>query len=240
MKKFKHKITGIVAEKLNTCEKYKLKISTSDVIPAWVIENSNDWEEIIENNGKRLLYKGNILYSVKRLSDGVEFKIGDKVCWNWAFAKNKYFTIKSFNIIEDKLRFNTVEESGQNFIFELLSKEYNLQHYKEPILTTEDGYECTLDDRVFGVLPKANWQTNYYSEKGVPVFNLFNPQGKRWNLSSEWLWFKTKENAEKYIYENKPEFSRKQILDALKYAKYAEFSQGIWVLALKIKEKLGL
>lgn len=215
MRKFKHKTAGYIAEKLTTCEKYKLKISTSDIIPAWVIENSNDWEEIIEKNYERLLYKGNILYSVKRLSDGVEFKIGDKICWNWAFAKNKYFTIKSFNIIEDKLRFNTVEESGQNFIFELISKEYNLQHYKEPILTTEDDYECTLDDRVFGVLPKANWQTDYYDEEGVPVSRLFNPEGKRWNPSSEWLWFKTKENAEKYIYENKPEFSRKQILDAI-------------------------
>ena len=28
------------------------------------------------------------------------------------------------------------------------------------------------------------------------------------------------------IYENKPEFSRKQILEVLDYAKYAEFSQG--------------
>ena len=86
------------------------------------------------------------------------------------------------------------------------------QELKEPILITEDGYECALDDRVFGVLPKANWQTNYYGEKGVPVFKLFNPEGKRWNPSSEWLWFKTKENAEEYIYENKPEFSKKDML----------------------------
>ena len=86
------------------------------------------------------------------------------------------------------------------------------EEIKEPILITEDGYECALDDRVFGVLPKANWQTNYYGEKGVPVFKLFNPEGKRWNPSSEWLWFKTKENAEEYIYENKPEFSKKDML----------------------------
>ena len=235
MRKFKHKTAGYIAEKLTTCEKYKLKISTSDVIPAWVIENSNDWEEIVEKDYEILMYRSKNnsciyfdnpkyffslnsdweIYSVRRKSDGAEFKIGDKVYWNWAFAKNKYFTIKSFNIIEDKLRFNTVEESGQNFIFELISKEYNLQHYKEPILTTEDDYECTLDDRVFGVLPKANWQTDYYDEEGVPVSRLFNPEGKRWNPSSEWLWFKTKENAEKYIYENKPEFSRKQILDVI-------------------------
>jgi hypothetical protein len=217
MRKFKHKTAGYIAEKLATCEKYKLKISTSDIIPAWVIENSNDWEEIVEKDYEILSGRTHIpsgsteIYSIRRKSDGVEFKIGDKICWNWAFAKNKYFTIKSFNIIEDKLRFNTVEESGQNFIFELISKEYNLQHYKEPILITEDGYECTLDDRVFGVLPKANWQTNYFDGTGVTVKSLFNVNGERFNKSSQWLYFKTKENAEKYIYENKPEFSRKQI-----------------------------
>ena len=257
MRKFKHKITEKIVKQTPSMEFYS---TSSEVIPAWVIENSNDWEEIVEKDYEILMYRSKIntdiyfdnpeyfsrlssdweIYSIRRKSDGVEFKIGDKVYWNWAFAKNKYFTIKSFNIIEDKLRFNTVEESGQNFIFELLSKEYNLQHYKEPLLTTEDGYECTLDDRVFGVLSKANWQTYYCSAEGVFVFYLFNPQGKRWNLSSEWLWFKTKENAEKYIYENKPEFSRKQILEALDYAKYAEFSQGKWIIASKIKEKLKL
>ena len=221
MRKFKHKITGKFAEKTTSGDFY---VNNHELIPCWCVENSNDWEEIIEKDYERLLYKGNILYSVKRLSDGVEFKIGDKVCWKWAFAKNKYFTIKSFNIIEGTLKFNTIEESAQNFIFELISKEYNLQHYKEPILTTEDGYECTLDDRVFGVLPKANWQTNYYGKKGVPVFKLFNPEGKRWNPSSEWLWFKTKENAEKYIYENKPEFSRKHILELYEKLKTHTFS----------------
>jgi hypothetical protein len=186
------------------------------------------WQEIVEKDYEILMYRSKIntdiyfdnpeyfsrlnsdweIYSIRRKSDGVEFKIGDKICWNWAFAKNKYFTIKSFNIIEDKLRFNTVEESGQNFIFELVSKEYNLQHYKEPILTTEDGYECTLDDRVFGVLPKANWQTNFDDGNGIPIQRLIRSEGFP---NTAWLYFKTKENAEKYIYENKPEFSRKQI-----------------------------
>ena len=200
------------------------------------IENYPEfWKEIVEKGYEILEYKsiqglhcekgqycfdvvsqyGNpnewFIYKIRRKSDGVEFKIGDKVCWKWAFAKNKYFTIKSFNIIEDKLRFNTVEESGQNFIFELISKEYNLQHYKEPILTTEDGYECTLDDRVFGVLPKGVWETKFWDGQGIPVNKLFNLDGKRYSEGSPWLYFKTKENAEKYIYENKPEFSRKQI-----------------------------
>ena len=102
--------------------------------------------------------------------------------------------------------------------------------------------ECTLDDRVFGVLPKANWQTNYYSEKGVPVFKLFNPEGKRWNPSSEWLWFKIKENAEKYIYENKPEFSRKQIKDVLErtYLNYSCSENKATIAIISFKLLLGL
>jgi hypothetical protein len=225
MRKFKHKTAGYIAEKLATCEKYKLKISTSDIIPAWVIENSNDWEEIVEKDYEILSGRTHIpsgsteIYSIRRKSDGVEFKIGDKICWNWAFAKNKYFTIKSFNIIEDKLRFNTVEESGQNFIFELISKEYNLQHYKESILTTEDGYECTLDDRVFGVCIKGSWET---CVKEVSTATLFI-QNKH-KEKSAWLYFKTKENAEKYIYENKPEFSRKDLYRLTELLKSHTFS----------------
>ena len=202
------------------------------------IENYPEfWEEIIEKDYEILMYRSKNnsciyfdnpkyfsslnsdweIYSIRRKSDGVEFKIEDKVYWKWASAKNKYFTIKSFNIIEGTLKFNTVEESAQNFTFELVSKEYNLQHYKEPILTTEDGYECTLDDRVFGVLPKGSWETRFgiNAESGILVHNLYDTGGKRYSENSPWLWFKTKENAEKYIYENKPEFSRKQILDVI-------------------------
>ena len=151
-------------------------------------------------------YKNVEITKVKRLSDGAIFSLGDKVQ-----TTNKEFNgiIEEIEIYNNKtIMFHFKWNKDKTTIFIAL---HLLEHYKEPILTTEDGYECTLDDRVFGVLPKANWQTNYYGEKGVPVFKLFNPEGKRWNLSSEWLWFKTKENAEKYIYDNKPEFSRKQI-----------------------------
>ena len=256
MKKFKHKITGIVAEKLNTCEKYKLKISTSDVIPAWVIENSNDWEEIVEKDYEILMYRSKNnsciyfdnpkyfsslnsdweIYSIRRKSDGIEFKIGDKVYWNWQYSPQKYYTIEGFSINKEdnSLDFYTKGSCKYSWIFN------KIQHYKEPILTTEDDYECTLDDRVFGVLPKGVWETKFWDGQGMPVNKLFNLEDKRYSEGSPWLYFKTKENAEKYIYENKPEFSRKQILDALEYAKYTEISQGLWVLTLKIKEKLQL
>ena len=223
MRKFKHKITEKIVKQTPSMEFYS---TSSEVIPAWVIENSNDWEEIVEKDYEILMYRGKInsciyfnnpkyfsslnsdweIYSVRRKSDGVEFKIGDRVCWEWAFAKNKYFTIKSFNIIEGTLKFNTIEESAQNFIFKLVSKGYNLQHYKEPILTTEDGYEMYEGDKVYFV------EIGEYLHKGCEIVNSYK---YNYILDKDFKFFKTKENAEKYIYENKPEFSRKQILDVI-------------------------
>lgn len=219
MRKFKHKTAGYIAEKLTTCEKYKLKISTSDIIPAWIIENSSDWEEIIENNGKRLLYKGNILYNVKRLSDNQEFTIGDKVL----NSRNELKTILGF---VDTCNIQ-VELGTGNFV-DYIDNLCNIQHYKEPILTTEDGYECTLDDRVFGVLPKANWQTDFDDGNGIPIQRLIRSEGFP---NTAWLYFKTKENAEKYIYENKPEFSRKDLYRLTELLKSHTFSY--WDILIK-------
>ena len=239
------KINSII-EFENNCQ--QIINSNGNFIINDLLKHSEFWEEIVEKDYEILSGRTHIpsgsteIYSIRRKSDGVEFKIGDKICWNWAFAKNKYFTIKSFNIIEDKLRFNTVEESGQNFIFELISKEFNLQHYKEPILITEDGYECSLDDRVFGVLPKGVWETKFWDGQGMPVNKLFNPEGKRYSEGSPWLYFKTKENAEKYIYENKPEFSRKQILDAIDICDsyYTTHSDNYFIKVSHLKRLLNL
>lgn len=188
MRKFKHKTAGYIAEKLTTCEKYKLKISTSDIIPAWVIENSNDWEEIIENNSKRLLYKENILYNVKRLSDNQEFTIGDKVL----NSRNELKTILGFvgtcNI--------QVELGTGNFV-DYIDNLCNIQHYKEPILITEDGVELFSGDTFHGV------SEYYYIISGKVVSNY---------VSKTFKYFSTKELAEKYIEENKPMYSKKDML----------------------------
>lgn len=206
MRKFKHKTAGYIAEKLTTCEKYKLKISTSDIIPAWIIENSSDWEEIIENNGKRLLYKGNILYNVKRLSDNQEFTIGDKVL----NSRNELKTILGF---VDTCNIQ-VELGTGNFV-DYIDNLCNIQHYKEPILTTEDGYEMYEGDKVYFV------EIGEYLHKGCETVNSYK---YNYILDKDFKFFKTKENAEKYIYENKPEFSRKQIKELYEKLKTHTFS----------------
>ena len=192
MRKFKHKITGDIATiKVNNSSFY-----TYDGldIHARIIENSNDWEEIIEkdyeileihyNNPKvrqnRIVsYKNDIctecketdgtkinylnvvklsqctpedwkyitILKIRRKSDGVEFKIGDKVYWNWQYSPQKYYTIEGFSINKEdnSLDFYTKGSCKYSWIFN------KIQHYKEPILTTEDGYEMYEGDKVYFV-----------------------------------------------------------------------------------------
>lgn len=201
------------------------------------IENYPEfWEEIIEKDYEILMYRGKIntdiyfdnpeyfnrlnsdweIYHIKRLSDGIEFKIGDKV-YN-PKSRSQTFIIESFYL-------------DCNNIHLLCGKGHinitKIEHYKEPILITEDRVELYQYDNFYFV------DTMFNLGRGVLGANIHNP-------IKGYKHFSTKEAANKYIYENKPEFSRKQILEALDYAKYAEFSQGKWIIASKIKEKLKL
>ena len=152
MRKFKHKTTGKVAEKTTSGDFY---VNNHELIPCWCVENSNDWKEIIEKDYEILMYKSKInnnvyyddpkcfsvlnsdweIFSIHRLSDGVEFKIGDLVNYN---KKSNYgsWRINNFIVVKDKL----LARSENNLICEFIAE---LRHIKEPILITEDGYECT-------------------------------------------------------------------------------------------------
>jgi len=240
MRKFKHKITGKFVEKTTSGDFY---VNNHELIPCWCVENSNDWEEIIEKDYEVLEYKsiqgihcekgqylfdvvsqyGNpnewFIYKIRRKSDGVEFKIGDKICGTSSTQEVKNASNYKGYVVIKAIVSTTEKRSKSGFKIEhCTGTSYwleDLNLYKEPILTTEDGYECTLNDRVFGVLPKANWRTNDYDGTGILVRSLFNKDMELFNKSTQWIYFKTKENRDKYIYENKPEFSRKQILDVI-------------------------
>jgi len=48
MKEFKHKTTGHIATETNSGKNYKVSVPQNYTIPKWIIENSTDWEEVIE------------------------------------------------------------------------------------------------------------------------------------------------------------------------------------------------
>lgn len=45
-KQYKHKTTGHIAKQTNSGKNYKVSYPQNYTIPTWIIENSNDWEEI--------------------------------------------------------------------------------------------------------------------------------------------------------------------------------------------------
>ena len=153
MRKFKHKITGRIAEQrivagILDVNNYDVE-KFSGCLPKEFIENSNDWQEIIEKKDYEILsFKTNCgtieyigknddingwlnaynckIHSIKRLSDGEVFTVGDRVCGE--ILNNEI--INSITIKNNLLKFN-ISQTGLQFIH--LNK---IQHVKQPLFTT--------------------------------------------------------------------------------------------------------
>ena len=233
MRKFKHKITGDIAiTKVNNSSFY---IYDGLDIHARIVENSNDWEEIIEKDyeilsgGIHLPSGSTEIWSIKRLSDGIEFKIGDKLDFSDDDDDKCYKSITEISL-------NSIGKDGmgkRTVPWLQCGKDYGtcLEYarlVKEPILTTEDGYEMFEGDCVYFITPLMN--------------TVFVKQNITKDFSDTCIYFKTKENVEKYIYENKPEFSRKQILDAIDICDsyYTTHSDNYFIKVSHLKRLLNL
>lgn len=174
------------------------------------------WEEIVEKDYEILMYRSKIntdiyfdnpeyfsrlnsdweIYSIRRKSDGVEFKIGDKV-YN-PNCKSQTFIIESFYL-------------DCNNIHLLCGKGHinitKIEHYKEPILITEDGVEIFKGDihwRLIAVIKENRTLTFLEKSDEKGAFPYRGGGGK---------FFSTKEAAEKYLNENKPMYSKKEVID---------------------------
>lgn len=179
----------------------------SGMTDLWTYFNNQGWAR--NNNGKMETkpYKtlhdilnnhfyGNIKYninSVKRLSDGEVFTIGDKViCGNLAQ-------------INPLLK---IETSNCNDGIYLLTQNYygcSINHVikaKTPILVTEDGKELFKGDYFYHV--DSNWDIG----KGFLSKDTFEKL-------KGYKEFSNKEVAEKYIFENKPCLSYKDLINSV-------------------------
>jgi hypothetical protein len=136
------------------------------------------------------LERGDKIYSVKRLSDGEIFTIGDIV----SHKNSKSFgTISKFRITSD----NNIYVSSEDFVWGLTID--MLQKHKTPLLTTEDGVDIYISDRIWYVEPK-----NFiiYNSNGYKIYHY----GK-----GSFKYFSKKEAAEEYVFENKPYLSLKEV-----------------------------
>lgn len=138
------------------------------------------------------------IHSVKRLSDGEIFTIGDKV----TLDNTEMFTGKiwKFEVYKDNIN---VFYAGFDYITDITK-------VKTPLFTTEDGVDIFGKYTLFtvGITLKVN-SLDYYKINEVSHLGLSSP-----NLI-DFKWFNLKENAEKYIEQNKPKYSENQITDII-------------------------
>jgi len=129
-----------------------------------------------------------IIKSVKRLSDGEVFSIGDKVketitgtCKGWDISEFTYKDTRCFS-------------AGVNI--------NNIEKYKGPLLITEDGYEIYDEKQLLWDTSDNNW--NFLEKTEAKYFPIFNSTHRK-------CWYK-KENAQNYIFMNKPSLSLNDLL----------------------------
>lgn len=127
------------------------------------------------------------IYSVKRLSDGEIFTVGD----DYGSSKIEGFKIDT--------EFNgglcAISHKGS-----ALSSLYSLEKVKQPLFTTEDGKPVYLDQRIWWVR-KSDFELDFHDfYKGESHY------------PDRFLYFSTKEAAEDYILMNKPVHSVNDIM----------------------------
>lgn len=140
------------------------------------------------------------IHSVRRLSDNVVFSAKEKLKNNTAGIYTEE-VIKSFEIVNDKMRVN-LESSNGYYLLSALEKLPPIeQEVKKPVLfTSDDGWPVVNKDAEIWVI-NPKWELYW---KYAEAYKDVNWDGfKR---------FSTKEAAEQYIIDNKPCLSRNEVM----------------------------
>lgn len=168
------------------------------------------WSEALNKDYK--------IHSIKRLSDGEVFTIGDKVCGE--ILNNE--TIHSIILKNNSLKFN-ISETQLQFIH--LNK---IQHIKQPLFITEDGVDIYYNENVYSV-DKKTFRIEL-KNCGAAIKANIKPELK---LDEQWL-FSTKEAADEYVALNKPCLSINEV-NRLKCILFREWDKYLLEL---VKQKL--
>jgi hypothetical protein len=170
------------------------------------------------------------IHSVKRLSDGEIFTVGDKCKWQGNGCSDtgiiSYITLEN-NVI-------MISNGSCNFHLKFIS------HTKKPLFTTEDGVEIFEGDCNKNGKGKRLYQVPFlkgedsWSDPFKPYHLLILNDHYFRNRPKESLIFSTKEAAEEYILKNKPCLS---FNDISRYLNYNKFGVRYTILDI-VKSKL--
>ena len=176
-----------------------------------VITNNNKFIEKVYNQDATIEPYWKI-HSVKRLSDGEIFTIGDKV-----FSEYVNYTINKISIVNDKCMvsalYDTNNPNGSRLHYNL----NNLKKAKKPLFTTEDGVDIFEGDKYFICTASLS---NCINNEGI-VGKFFKP-------NPNYKYFSTKEKAEEYILYNKPCLSLEDLKE-LGIFNETEYCNRMWI-----------
>jgi hypothetical protein len=130
------------------------------------------------------------IYSVRRLSDGEIFTLGDKVKQK-NVDHNNVFNIRKFEMDANKEHLLVISNGGIRL--------HKIEHYKPILFTTKDGVNIFKGNEYWFVVESNSPYLNNY----IPIKDVCDwDNAKKTPLG--YVQFSTKEKAEEYILWNKP------------------------------------
>ena len=147
------------------------------------------------------------IHSVKRLSDGEVFSVGDLVKYSDGKCNYEHFIIDNFWINNAG---KCLVRGKDNLICEWVTE---IQKIRKPLFTTEDGVSVFLDQRVWWVR-KSDFELGFH--------DFYNE--KSW-CPNRFLYFSTKEAAKDFILMSKPLLSLNEM--KLWLERYFNYPDGV-------------
>ncbi len=142
------------------------------------------------------------IHSVKRLSDGETFTIGD-VCSPKDYDTSNSHPITKFELI---LKGTTLRVISKNWYLGI----DNIEKSKQSLFTTEDGVDIYVGDKYWVLNTKLNdW---IFEENAVRDNINYFYKDKSYAKNTGIYYFSSKEKAEEYILMNKPCLSLNDVL----------------------------
>lgn len=153
-----------------------------------------------------------IIHSVKRLSDGEVFTVGDEIITG---ASDSYASIYGFKIVNKKLCINHTHSFLVNQMCPGTPSDchlYLISKKIKPLFTTEDGVDIFEGDIHYGFT--------------FDTFCIFKSKTSKDTSLQSYRKFSTKKAAEEYVLMNKPCLSLNDVFKV--YPKLKRSSNNIW------------
>lgn len=200
-----------------------LSFKSKNVDRFWLLKKNGKYSQSSSTNewelNDFLILNEEVIYSVKRLSDGEIFTIGDYIN-NKQFGGNGHiirFNLYNLNYewISMDISYDIIDNDSDDSQCDLDQATKVIK--KQPLFTTEDGIEIFGGDIYFSV--------HYSKFCGVGANGEIYPTSDSCSSCGHWIPFSTKQKAEEYIIMNKPCLSLKDVL--LSIARQTRVTQKI-------------